>query len=285
MNDLPLEESKGFYEHDLDIKIETIIDLYAQDRENYWQDKKPEYQIEYERAERFAKFVLEGVGNLACTQKIEEDLANLQYEAIKEDIIQKKYNEKAQSIIKPGKAPSKAEIDELFQIFKERPEEPRNENSPLRLVWERFCVDLAWQSVEKMIEGADRIFNLYRLMLTFRPSRPTVGFLIRLSRCYIWGFDPECVILCRSILDTAFRENISDDICEKHFGRRKFDFTLNDRIHAANKEGLIDDDIKSMALNVKERGDKAVHYQPDITKDVWGTICNTISVLEVLFSK
>ena len=30
----------------------------------------------------------------------------------------------------------------------------------------------------------------------------------------------------------------------------------------------------------KTRGDKAVHNQPGMTKDVWGTICDTVEVLE-----
>ncbi|MCJ7730630.1 MAG: hypothetical protein MUO27_12260 [Sedimentisphaerales bacterium] len=284
MGDLPPEESKGDYEYDLHLLLNGPIDTYEQDRKNYWAGKGPGYQIEYDRAERFAKFVLEGVKNLTSAQKIDEDLAALQYEATKEDVIQERFDEKLRNI-KTYKDLSKEEKEEIFQILKEFPEKPDSENSPLHLVWERFCIDLAWEAIDKMEKGANRMFNLYKLMLTFRPSRSTIGFLLRLSRCYIWGFDPECVILCRSVLDTALREKISPEICEKHFGRRQFGFNLSDRIHAAAKEGLIDDATKSKTLKVKERGDKAVHYQPDITKDVWGTICDTVSVLEVLFSK
>ena len=79
---------------------------------------------------------------------------------------------------------------------------------------------------------------------------------------------------------------ITDEICEKHFGKNnRDDFTLVKKIQAARKEGIIDEDIKSKALKVKRRGDKAVHYQPDITKDVWGTICDTVAVLERLTQK
>ena len=64
-----------------------------------------------------------------------------------------------------------------------------------------------------------------------------------------------------------------------------FGFTLTDRIHAASKEGRVDEAIKSKALKVKSRGDKAVHYQPDITKNVWETICDTVVILEKITQK
>jgi hypothetical protein len=42
----------------------------------------------------------------------------------------------------------------------------------------------------------------------------------------------------------------------------------------------IDNKTKEYTIAVKKRGDKAVHYQPDITKQVWETICDTLMVLE-----
>jgi len=291
MSDSQNEESKGFfYKFDITNPLEGVIQEYENERESFWASKGLDYQIEYDRAERFAQFVLKGTENLANAQKIEEDLTALQYEATKEDTATKKFNEESRKIVKPGKTPSKEEIEKTKELFRnyieEQPEEPRNENSPLRLVWERFCIDLAWQSADKMAEGANRIFNLYRMMRTFRPSRPTIDYLLRLSRCYIWGFDPECVILCRSILDAAFQKKISYDICEKYFGQKEKNyFTLDNRIEAAFEEGFIDYSIKKLAIEIKTQGNNAVHKQPDSRNDAWKIMRDTINVLEVLFSK
>jgi hypothetical protein len=286
MSDSQNEESKGFfYKFDLTNPLEGVIQEYENEREGFWAGKDLDYHIEYDKAERFAQFVLKGTESLANTQKIEEDLASFQYEATKEDTATKKFNEESRKTVKPGKTPSKEEIEKIKELFRnyieERPEEPRNENSPLRLVWERFCIDLAWQSADKMTEGANRIFNLYRLVLSSPPSRPTLDYLLRLSRCYIWGFDPECVILCRSIMDTAFRKIMSDKLGEEN----QFDYDLKNRIDVAVEKGFIDGKTGRLAHSVRIRGNKAIHYQPDATKDVWNTIRDTISVLEVLFSK
>jgi hypothetical protein len=287
MSDSQNEESKGFfYKFDLTNPLEGVIQEYENERERFWASKGPDYQIEYDRAERFAQFVFKGTESLVNAENIEEDLANLQYETEKKNIAIQEFNEESRKIVKPGKTPSKEEIEKIKELavhylFDEFPEDPRNENSPLRSVWERFCIKLSWKAMEKIKEGANRIFNLYNLVLSSPPSRPTLDYLSRLSRCYIWGFDPECVILCRSILDSAFRKKILDNICEDN----QFDYDLKMGIDTAIEKGLINDKTGKLAHSVRIRGNKAIHNQPDATKDVWGTIRDTITVLEVLFGR
>lgn len=151
------------------------------------------------------------------------------------------------------------------------------------IVLERFVISLAWKVTKKIREGAERILQLYELVLKSRPAETTMSYLGRLSQCYIWGFDPECVILCRSVLDTAFREKISDDLCRKCLRiPEEKNLSLVNRIKTAFKEGLIDKETKEIAHTVTERGNTAVHKQPDITKQVWETIQDTIKVLEKL---
>jgi hypothetical protein len=50
----------------------------------------------------------------------------------------------------------------------------------------------------------------------------------------------------------------------------------------ATRERIIDEQTGKLANTVKWRGNHAVHYQPDITKQVWETIRDTIKVLEKL---
>jgi len=136
-----------------------------------------------------------------------------------------------------------------------------------------------------MEEGASRIFRLYNLVLYSNPSKSTQEFLGRLSRCYIWGFDPECIILCRAVIDTVFQDRVAYEICKKHCREPlRGGFSLNDRIYAALKEGIIDEDIEKKARTVKKRGNQAVHRQPSVT-NVWGIICDTVAILERITQK
>jgi hypothetical protein len=161
----------------------------------------------------------------------------------------------------------------------------------LRLIWDRISILLAHNAIGKICLGADRVLELLRIVLNTSPSEPTRQFLGRLARCYIWGFEAECVILCRAVLDTAFKDAVDNEVCEKYSNKRPSNkrlydnFTLVDRIYAAEKEGLINEATRKLAKKIKTRGDKAVHYQPDITKDILGTIRDTLVVIERLQNK
>ena len=265
----------GFYDYDLIINLETQVDLYEQDRQIHWENADGRSGIQFDRAERFAKDVLKNSEQLIPVQEIDDDLSILQYEINRVPEFEKKWNDIVNSDLPKDK------IHEfLNELFKDRPEEPRSEESPLRLVWERFVIAMSWEAIGKIEEGASRIFQLYKLVLSSDPSESTQKFLSRLSRCFVWGFDPECIILCRAVIDTAFRDTVSDEVCEKHFGKNRYEFTLSNKIQAAHKERIINDQIKNKAFRIKNRGDKAVHYQPDITRNVWETICDTLAVLE-----
>jgi hypothetical protein len=137
-----------------------------------------------------------------------------------------------------------------------------------------------------MQEGASRIFRLYNLVLSTSPSESTQQFLTRLCRCYIWGFDPECVMLCRSVIDTAFNKKVTYKMCKKYpVEDNKSPFSLENRIEVALKEKFIDRDIAKKAHSIRLRGNTAVHKQPDGIRDVWGTICDTVAVLERITQK
>lgn len=270
------------YDFDLYIQLETGVDLYRQNREKFWENSSPDDKIVFERSERFARLIRENTEEFFCKDKVDDDLKILQYEFDKLNSYKKQ--ETLDLMRKSG-----CSVDEIIKwlekIISETPEDPENEESPLRLVWEKLCVDYAWDLVGKIRGCAERTLKMNMLILATNPGVPTLSFLRRLSRCYISGFDPECVILCRSVIDTAFKETISDSLCEKYYLKRKPEdtFGLASRIATAKKEGIIDKAISKLAFEVKDRGDKAVHAQPDITKDVLGTIANTIKVIDCLF--
>jgi hypothetical protein len=154
------------------------------------------------------------------------------------------------------------------------------DNPNIRITWESFLIELAHDAIERIGSGSVRMLELSQLIVDANPPTPTLNYLRRISACFIWGFDAECIILCRSALDTAFREKVSDEICEQVFNAaEERDFGLLARIMAAHRRGMISDGTRDTAVRVKDRGDKAVHYDPDATKDVLGTVRDTMKVL------
>jgi len=265
------------YSFELHNQLEGTVQSYEEDRQRYWENLGGWSAIRYEQAERFAQAVLKNSEQLISAEEIDDDLSKLQYEMKKST---KEFDKKIAGILDSG-LPSDKKNALICDVLKDYPSDPAAQDSPLKLVWERFIIDMSEEAIGTIVEGASRIFQLYKLVLCSVPSPRTQQFLGRLSRCYIWGFDPECVILCRAVIDTAFNKKINYKMCKKYpVKRNKSPFSLENRIEVALKEELIDKDIAKKANRVRLRGNIAVHEQPDGIKDVWGTICDTVAVLE-----
>lgn len=99
-------------------------------------------------------------------------------------------------------------------------------------------------------------------------------YLKRLGRCYVAGFFPEVVILCRAVLDTALRDVLGDMESDR--------LNMADRIKAAGRHGLLSPEALSAADAIRHRGNHAVHEEPadpGITND---TLEKTVLVLSEL---
>ena len=106
-------------------------------------------------------------------------------------------------------------------------------------------------------------------------SPRVAGYLGRLGRCYVAGFDAEVVILCRSVLDVALRDALGDGVDAK--------MSMAGREKEAISRGLLTDEGAAAVQEVRLRGNAAVHEEPASTEIVRSTIDSTIRVLEELF--
>jgi len=131
-------------------------------------------------------------------------------------------------------------------------------------------------------EAEDRIFDLAEMALQERPSDKAAAFLKRVARCYLFGFDAECLIMCRSVIDAELDREISGDDCIKAFGYRNLD--LNDRIEAARRLQRLSFELAQEAHSIRKLCNKAVHGDPDVAKgvDVLDIIGNTLRIIRAL---
>lgn len=150
------------------------------------------------------------------------------------------------------------------------------DQSPLSQgVGERLQVELAYRLSLDNAGKADRVMDLVRLLRDMQPSEVVRRYLRRISRCYVSGFFPEVVILCRSVLDSALRDRYTTAVVEPAPD-------LNAAIDAAAMFGWIRPETKLIAHKIRLRGNKAIHQDPDLVKDVLGTVKNTMQCLAEL---
>jgi hypothetical protein len=118
-----------------------------------------------------------------------------------------------------------------------------------------------------------------------QPPGPKVSqYIQRLTRCFIAGFLPECVMLCRAVLENAVTEL---------FEAKGIPFPASDdgtssmrqRLAEAQRQGWLSNQAKHDAGIVWNRGNKAIHNDVAATSDILGTIQLTTSVLTEIYGR
>lgn len=130
---------------------------------------------------------------------------------------------------------------------------------------------------------AERCLALAQKAITAKPRPQVAKFLQRVSRCYVVGFIPECIIVCRAVLENAVTETFDrHGIPLPRDESNRSD--MNVRLDAAKKFGWIDDDARKDARDVWTRGNQNVHRDPDAAKDAADTIAKVMRVLDQLYA-
>ncbi len=142
--------------------------------------------------------------------------------------------------------------------------------------------ELAKISVNMIASAANNMWELFAILTQIQkapiPEIP-LNYLKRVFRCYIWGLKPECVILCRSVLDVAIDEKIPDKLCAKYLNPNKEDYTLGDKLKTIKQSKLFNKELIDLLYRVKHRGDKCIHGDMDIVQDIKGTVVDTCKAL------
>lgn len=171
-----------------------------------------------------------------------------------------------------------------------RPESsgPR-QNHPFQVVRESLWIADAWNVVQSIEGRAERCIQLERLVRDTLGKRrapgPCLRYISLVSRCFINGLDTECVAMCRAALETALKDAVTDEH-RARAQRHRDDPTLSDLIcaafHPSNRLLNGQHALQKAAEQVKLRGDKAVHGDPDIAKEVLETIEMMLTLVDAL---
>lgn len=262
--DIVNDWGEGTYRNSLKNHIKTAIEQWENDRRNSW--LRPEVP--------------------ETIQKAIDDL----WEAFGEPPHEKQelfemIEELAQAIISTSNNPEKSgalgkfsghNFGESVELFK--------------YVEEHLAIYLAKNFINKINKAAYRLVRLeypLTIMENFKMNKIIADFLTLVTRNYVWGFDAECIILCRSTMEKAIEDKVTNEMCEnilrKRLGKNQY-YTLSDRIKVAQKEGLIDKEIVEIAHDIKEMGNSVLHDGPNLKlkKTVFKTIRDTIRVISIM---
>jgi hypothetical protein len=279
------------YRWDVDIQLATTLDEYQQDRAIAWEastDGRDWAGGLYAHAEKIADSLLHRAAQLATAQDGAEQSPQFRKE-LDTFLNQIRGERDALLTTLARHMPDRTLRDVLMAYVHESRVNSRNRPSEplLKLVWERLCIHMAWPAVEeKIVVGANRILHLVELLARAEPSAEALQFLARVSRCFIWGFDIECVILCRAVIDSAFQSRVGQDMCARYCSPRPGyagNYTLAQRIEAARREKIITQLVTDAARRVVGEGNNLLHVRPELTSDPLAVLEDTLTVIKSLF--
>lgn len=242
---------KGHYEHPAWCKMEGALEDYTQDRNKYL-------------GEKASVLGPEGEAQL------------------------KRLNSAADALVKGVQDLAGVDVvDSLRAVLSTR---RLNDESPdpLDLLDEHVCVVFGGEVIGMLFAARERFWKLLESVKTRKPSPRAKAFLERVARCYLFGFDGECLVMCRAVLDREFEARIDDGEVLAWWkttkgGRegKKPPLNLYGRIQAAHCSHRFDTDIKDAADLVRNDGNDAVHKWPS-NADALPYIQKTVRVLDAL---
>jgi hypothetical protein len=276
--------------HDLDVQLETCIEEFEIDREAYREQRTEggDWGLHgklFAHAERIAQMLLSETEQLVLS--VDGDAGSEAFDHEMREFVKsiEQQRRNLHSIVQTkfrGEAiPPALQVALDSMAMDDRP----SKDSLLSLVWERLCISLGTQLVGlRLVRGSNRILHLVQLIVEAEPSDVTLRYLRHVSRCFILGFDAECIILCRGAIDSAFATAAPDSAC-RSLGwspNAGYGFTLSQRINAAKELQLIDERGWKAAKDVNEAAKDPLHVDPGLAKSAFTVIRDMLAVVRQL---
>jgi hypothetical protein len=157
---------------------------------------------------------------------------------------------------------------------------------------------LAQDAISTLPGATDRARQLLELAFESRLSPVAQAYLAWVGRCFTWGYEAECLILCRSVLEQVLEETITDrDVFDAYtwnpdcFPAQRGEelrhdgalvINISDRIHAAQALGRLSGADANVAKTIRDRGNRALHEVPPSSVDVLGTMRTLLGIINAL---
>lgn len=140
-------------------------------------------------------------------------------------------------------------------------------------------VELVGGMAEGLSEAADRAQRLAQRILQRRPGQPVTTFLARVGRCYISGLLPECVLLCRTALESATIQTAGGEGLPSD---RAAGASTPERLRALRQAGALSEEGLHTAQAVWGHTERVLHGESHEGDEVLESIIRTSEVLTEL---
>ena len=184
-------------------------------------------------------------------------------------------------VVRNFKALSKADQTFLIDEWKRRAEQHSNskslspQSSEQEDTLDRYYSEEVVDKLPLIIERASHLSPLQATTVT-PLAQDIERYFSEAHQCYLYGFPVACAVLCRAIVEAVLKIRLPG----------KFD-DLGDRIEAAHSQGLLSQERRVWAYEVKDAGNHAIHQyerlaRSDLSRRVEECLLKTRAFVEEL---
>lgn len=124
---------------------------------------------------------------------------------------------------------------------------------------------LAEEILGKLPKAVDRASDLDGMNLGRIPVEHLKRYFEEAHRCYLFGFNIACAVLCRAIVDTAL-QNVVDPQKLIKSRLKPQDSYIEEMAIEAGRGGILTDDRPECVIAVRDAGNTAIHGYPEFER-------------------
>lgn len=160
-----------------------------------------------------------------------------------------------------------------------------------RVVRHGIQIELALEAADGLLLGAEARFgDLFQLIADRAVSERAAAYLDRATRLYLWGFEPEAIVMCAATLEAAYPERFEDrDMVRLRILKIKdqdeyvpWQYEL---AAARSKPMVFSSKQRAMAETVRRARNDVVHNAPSVALRAQDALAFTAELLGCLFPR
>jgi hypothetical protein len=139
-----------------------------------------------------------------------------------------------------------------------------------------------WRYTDTLRSRQARAEQVSKLIVLYPSAEHVATYLTTVYRTYIEGFIPETIIMCRSLLERSTERAC---VLLKLERSGEGQSALRSQLKALKDANWLTSDLLRDANTVRLRGNKAVHEDPSVVQDSFGTVEAALRVVNVIEAK
>ena len=153
------------------------------------------------------------------------------------------------------------------------------------IVRDGIKLELAMEATDVVLAGAEqRAAELVALIADRKLNPRAAAFLQRATRLFLWGFEPESVVMCAAVLEAAYEDRFTaEDMIRLQVPKRGEEYRASEYERAALADRLYSREDQDLAITIRRARNDILHNVPDTVLKPIKALRDTASLLSRLF--